>query len=334
MRTVTAALRFGVLGCAEIAWRRTLPSLVSCEDARLVVVASRDADKAARFASRFGCEAAHGYESVLERDDVDAVYLPLPTGLHREWCAKALRAGKHVLVEKPVAVDHQEALELATLAERHGVALLENRGFAHHTQHDAVRKLVADGVIGELRGFTSTMGIPPPPRHDVRHRADLGGGALLDVGYYPVSAAQLFVHQDLRVLGAHLVRDDETGVDVSGEALLVSPNGVPAHLSFGMRHAYRTHYELWGSKGRIVLERPFSAPDHWQPVVRLERQDRSEQLTLPPCAQFTALFRAFATAVRSDPAHRAAHLDPSVRAAALLTAIRDHSTSTGTGDLR
>ena len=331
---MTAPVRFGVLGCADIAWRRTLPSMVACPDVDLVAVASRDADKAARFAERFGGEAVHGYEAVLEREDVDAVYLPLPTGLHREWCARALRAGKHVLVEKPMAVDHQEALELAALADKHGVVLLENRGFAHHTQHDAVRKLVADGVIGELRAFTSSMGIPPPPRGDVRYRADLGGGSLLDVGFYPAAAAQLFVHPDLEVLGARLEHDDEVGVDVSGEALVVSPDGVSAHLSFGMRHAYRTHYELWGSEGRLVLERPFSAPDHWLPVLRVERQDRAERLTLPPCAQFTAQFRSFAAAVRADPAHRAAQLEPSVRAAALLSAIRDRSTSTGTGGPR
>ncbi|CAM3350654.1 Gfo/Idh/MocA family protein [Kibdelosporangium persicum] len=321
MTTVTNPVRFGVLGCADVAWRRTLPAFAESATATVTAVASRDKDKARRFADRFECETVLGYDALLDRSDIEAVYIPLPTGLHHEWCAKALRAGKHVLAEKPLATTHQQAAELAGLARETGLCLMENRMFVQHTQHDAVRKLVANGELGELRVFNSTMAFPPLSAQDVRYRPDLGGGALLDAGFYPLHAAMLFLAEPLEVLGANLRRDPVSGVDVRGSVLLRAGDGVTAHLTFGFEHSYRSHYELWGSRGRLTLERAFTPPPDFQPVIRVERQDGTEQITLPPSHQYRDTIDAFTTAVR-DGVPLDAHLETAVRGAALMDAVR------------
>jgi dTDP-3,4-didehydro-2,6-dideoxy-alpha-D-glucose 3-reductase len=291
------AVRIGVLGCADIAWRRVLPAIVAEPRIRLVAVASRDAAKARRFTERFGGEPVAGYEPLLDRGDLDAVYIPLPTGLHARWAVRALRRGLHVLVEKPLATSRAEAAVMLDTARAADRRLMENFMFLHHGQHQEVRRLVAAGEIGELRSFSCAFGIPPLPAGNVRHRADLGGGSLLDVGVYPLRAARLMLGPDLDPVGAVLRTDPELGVDVAGHVLLTTPTGVTAELSFGFEHAYRSSYALWGSAGRIVLDRAFTPPPTLRPVLRLEKQDLVQEFTLAADDQYGAVVRSFAAAV-------------------------------------
>jgi NDP-hexose-3-ketoreductase len=318
---VAAPIRVGVLGCADIAWRRTLPAFAESTTATVVAVASRDPLKAERFAARFGCAAVTGYSALLDREDVDAVYLPLPTGLHVHWAAEALRAGKHVLAEKPLATTAKEATELIALAGQRDLRLMENRMFACHTQHNAVRELVSNGELGELRTLHATMAIPRLPDGDPRYRADLGGGALLDVGYYPLHAALLLLSEPVEVLGADLYWHPEHNVDVRGAVLLRDGNGVTAHLTFGFEHSYRTAYELVGSAGRLVLERAFTPPPSWSPVLRIETPNRVEHRVLSPSHQFLSSIDTFATAV-NDGKPLDEHLWTTVRGLELIDAVR------------
>lgn len=290
-------VRVGVLGCADIAWRRVLPAITAEPRTRLVAVAGRDAAKARRFTDRFGGEPVEGYERLLDRTDLDAVYIPLPTGLHARWAVEALRRGLHVLVEKPMATSRAEAAAMLDAARAAGRCLMENLMFLHHGQHEEIRRLVAAGEIGELRSFNGSFGIPPLPTGNVRHRADLGGGSLLDVGVYPLRAARLLLGPELDPVGAVLRIDPALGVDVAGHVLLTTPGGVTAELSFGFEHAYRCSYALWGGTGRIVLDRAFTPPPTLRPVVRLEQQDLVREFTLPAEDQFAAVVRSFAAAV-------------------------------------
>src|SRR5215212_9491250 len=146
-----SVLRMGVLGCASIAIRRVLPALTEAEGIELTAVASRDPAKARQVAHRFGCAAAGGYDELLDRPDLDAVYIPLPTGLHAHWARRALAAGKHVLSEKPLTCDHATAVSLVEQASKAGLWLMENFMFLHHRQHEEVRTLVAEGRIGAPR---------------------------------------------------------------------------------------------------------------------------------------------------------------------------------------
>ncbi|MGH3900521.1 MAG: Gfo/Idh/MocA family protein [Pseudonocardiaceae bacterium] len=317
-------VRFGVLGCASIAWRRTLPAMVEADRARLIAVASRRADKARRFGEHFGCAWVCGYEELLNRDDIDAIYIALPAALHTPWAARALRAGKHVLVEKPLAGTGREARSLVDLAGKVDRRLMENRMFAYHQQHRAVDELVADGAIGELRAFCSAMAIPPLPDDDIRYRADLGGGALLDAGFYPVHAALRFLGPSLEVRGAQLFTGRQWSVETRGAALLCTADGVTAQVSFGFEHAYRSSYELWGDRGRISVARAFTPLPSWQPVLRIERQDRTEELTLPADHQFRNVIETFSRHAL-DGGGDAPDLDIAVGGLDLMDDIRDRA---------
>lgn len=293
-----APLRFGILGCADIAWRRTLPAMVDEPSVRVVAVASRDRDKAAAFADRFGGAAVTGYDDLLARDDVDAVYVPLPTGLHAEWVGHALASGRHVLSEKPLSTDHDSTRRLLDTAAAMGLLLWENLTFVHHTQHRVIRELVTAGDLGDVQNVTATFGIPPLPPADIRYRPELGGGALLDLGPYVAQTAVLHLGPDLEPLASSVRVDSDSGVDVSGDALLRSPSGVTAHLTYGFTHQYQSAYTIWGTRGRLVLERAYTPPPDWTPTIRIHRQGDVEERVLPAENQFGNSVRNFAEVVR------------------------------------
>ncbi|MBB4893964.1 putative dehydrogenase [Streptomyces olivoverticillatus] len=299
---MTPPLRFGVLGCAEFALRRMLPAMAQAEGVAITAVASRDGRKAKEAAARFGAAPVEGYEGLLERDDVDAVYVPLPAALHAEWVEKALLAGRHVLAEKPLTCDPARTAELLDLARERGLVLVENVLFVHHSQHTVVRNLVRDGAIGELRAFHAAFTVPAPAEGNIRLSRELGGGALWDVGIYPVRAAVHFLGDALEVVGAHLTTGAGREVDTAGAALLRAPGGVTAQLTFGMEHAYRNAYELHGSEGRITVERVFTPPADHHPLVRVETASGAEELRLDPDDQAVNALTAFAGAVRAGSA--------------------------------
>ncbi|GAA0322564.1 Gfo/Idh/MocA family oxidoreductase [Actinoallomurus spadix] len=318
-------IRVGVLGCADIAWRRTLPAMAASPLLTVAAHASRDPAKAGRFAERFGGEPLTCYRALLDRADIDAVYVPLPAALHAEWATRAVEAGKHVLVEKPLTTSHAATVRLLAAGRARGLVVQENLMFLHHPQHTAVQKMVDDGRIGELRAFTASMGIPRRAGEDIRLRSELGGGALLDVGVYPVRAAQLFLGPHLDVRGAALRHDASYGVDVGGAALLARADGVTAELSFGFGMSYRNMYALWGEDGRISLHRAFTPPDTWQPVIEIRHGDRTEQHVLPAAPQFTESLHHFARHVLTGTIPDA---DPMLRHAALMDAIRERAGTT------
>ncbi|MFF8405618.1 Gfo/Idh/MocA family protein [Streptomyces sp. NPDC014846] len=315
---MTDVVRIGVLGCADIAVRRMLPGFAAHPGTRIAAVASRDPAKARRTAARFGGRPVHGYAELLARDDVDAVYVPLPAALHADWTRAALDAGKHVLVEKPLAQDAATAAGLCARARAARLALVENVLFVHHPQHAAVRRLVADGAIGELRSLEAAFAVPAPGEDDIRYDPELGGGALADIGLYPVRAALHLLGGGLRVVGAHLSAGPGRRVETSGAALLRTPHGVTAQLQFGMAHAYRSEYRLWGSEGSVRVQRAFTPPADHVPDVVLVRDGRTERIRLDPFDQVAAAVSAFAAAVREA----AAPDDDMIAQAALLDAVR------------
>ena len=313
----------GVIGCADIAVRRALPAIRE-SPFDLVAVASRSQEKAKGVATAYGCEAVAGYDRLLELPGVDAVYVPLPNSEHAEWARRALSAGKHVLIEKPAVPSEETARALVALAEERGLLVMENFAFLRHPQHDRARALLADGAIGELRAYNGVFGIPPTDPRGIKYQAELGGGALWEVGCYPVRAAQEYLGPPTQVLGAGLRFDPELGVDVSGVALLRDADGVTANCSFGLSHGYRSTYDLWGSEGRLTLEWAFTPSREARPVLRLEQKDRETRILAPASDQFLGVFTAFHDAVR-DPAARPAHHHELVRQAGLMARIRAHA---------
>ncbi|MFI8204977.1 Gfo/Idh/MocA family protein [Streptomyces sp. NPDC085937] len=318
---MSAPVRIGVLGCADIAVRRMLPAFTASPDVEVAAVASRDRGRAEGTAGRFGCRPVHGYAELLDRDDVQAVYVPLPAALHAHWVEAALEAGKHVLAEKPLTTDPDTTERLLELAGKQGVALMENVMFLHHPRHEAVRRLVADGRIGEPKSLHAAFTIPPLPDSDIRYDPGLGGGALADVGLYPLRAALHFLGPELEVIGARLAQGPGRRVETSGAALLGTPDGVTAHVTFGMEHAYLSRYELWGSEGRITVDRAFTPPADFVPLVGLHTSAGTEEIRLTPADQVAATVAAFVASVRAGHAPGA----DTLRQAVLLDAVRHRS---------
>ncbi|WP_338597826.1 Gfo/Idh/MocA family oxidoreductase [Saccharopolyspora sp. SCSIO 74807] len=317
-------VRLGVLGCSAIARRRSLPAAAEVPELVTTAVASRTREKAERFAAEFGATATD-YESLVSDPDIDAIYLSLPNSLHHEWTRRALDAGKHVLCEKPLTGSAAATRELTALADEKRLVLRENFAFLHHPVHDHVRRLLDQGRIGPLRTFTATFGIPPLPGEDIRYSAELGGGALLDVGVYPLRAALLLLGPSLSLVGATLRMDASSDVDVAGNVLLTADSGVFANLEFGFEHSYRARYALWGGTAWLGLDRAFTPPPQHQPVLRIEEQDHAEEIVLPPAHQFRTSLGSFAQAVQQRTPEEKRWVAAADALAALVDEVRERA---------
>lgn len=331
---MTGVLRLGVLGTSEFARRRVLPAVEASPRLELAAVASRRGERVAEVVARFGGRPATGYDDVLADPEVDAVYVPLPCELHDVWARAALRAGKHVLVEKPLAATGPRADELLAEAARAGRVLRENTIFLHHPAHAAVRAMVDAGRLGPLRAFSAAFAVPPLPADDIRYDAALAGGALRDVGMYPLRGARLFLGAGLEVTGATLRHDPVRAVDVAGQVLLASPAGVLADLTFGFEHTYGARYTLWGETARLTLDRAWTPPATHRPVVRVEEQDRVEEITLPAADQVARCLEEFAAAATTGDPAAAPDVDPAVGAevAHLIDTVERRAVRVPVGD--
>lgn len=251
---ITAPLRLGVLGCATIA-HKFCRDVAASPSVRVVAVASRRADKAADFARTHGLARWHAdYEALLADPGVDAVYLPLPNSLHAPWAIRAAEAGKHVLCEKPLALNLAEAQAMFAAAQAHGVQLVEAYPYAFQPQHQRLMALLAEGAIGELRSVQACFGFMLPPSPDnIRLKPELGGGALLDAGSYVLSLIREAMGQaPTRVLADASWAPG--GVDISLMATLHYADGRRAQLSCAMDTANHRRATLVGTAGTLETE--------------------------------------------------------------------------------
>lgn len=288
-------LRFGVIGCGRIATRSMIPALIASEHAELVAVASRSQDKAESTAATFGCEGVAGYANLLARDDLDAVYIALPIGLHAEWTLAAARAGLHVLCEKSLAGTLTECEQMVQACEDGGVALLEAFAYRFHPNHARVAEAIASGVIGDAIQVRTCFGFPPldsPHRYDVA----LGGGALNDAGAYCVHASRMVFGAEPLAISATLDSGDQP-VDIHGAALFDFGQGRSAVLGFGFDNMYRNTYEVWGTLGVLSLTRAFSNPPSLAGSMVITRQDGVQEHSLPPADHFVCQVDAFCAGV-------------------------------------
>jgi len=265
----------------------------------LICVASRTKEKAEEVAGEFDCEAVAGYEALLDRGDIDAVYMPLPTGLHEEWCTKALEAGKHLLVEKSFASDYASAERMLALARENNCLVFENFQFQTHRQWPVIKSHMTSGELGDVHLVRSTFGFPPLPKDNFRWDKELGGGALLDAGAYMTKVSQLLLGTGLEVLGASLTIDPETGVEMYGEAMFRNDAGQVAQVAFGFDYFYQCRVELLGTKGKLSTNRVFTAPSGFEPTLLIEKQDGAEEIKLPEDNHYLNMWDWFASEIRT-----------------------------------
>ena len=253
-------IRWGVLGVAKIATAKVIPAMQRSEWSEVTAIASRDLEKARESASSLGLPKAYGsYEELLSDPDVDAIYNPLPNHMHVPWSIRAAEAGKHVLCEKPIGLSSAECLELMEVRDRTHVQISEAFMVRTHPQWLRTRDIVRSGQIGEIRSILAAFSYFNRDPQNIRNIREWGGGALMDIGCYPIQISRfLFEREPLRVCGA-FERDPDMEVD-----RLIS--GV---LDFGSGHSVFTcstqmtpyqRVQVLGTKGRIEIEIPFNAP--------------------------------------------------------------------------
>ena len=254
MTTTHTPLRLGILGCANIA-KQFARDVSGCPSVSLDAVASRDLAKSQAFAQSFGIARAHGsYEALLADAAIDAIYLPLPNSLHSEWAIRAMQAGKHVLCEKPLALNLAEVTHMFEVARQQGVMLLEAYPYWFQPQTRDLLAYVQPEKIGEVRSVHASFGFTVGNMDtNIRMKPDLGGGALLDAGSYPLSLIRLVMGCAPSHVSAHATWAD-SGVDISMMATLLYADGRRAQLSCAMNTANHRRATIVGSHGTVETE--------------------------------------------------------------------------------
>jgi predicted dehydrogenase len=319
-------VRWGIISTANIARGQFLPGLRAAGGVP-AAVAGRDLGRAQAWAEQHGVDrAVAGYQALIDDPDIDALYVPLPNSLHAGWTIKALRAGKPVLCEKPLCGTLAEAEQVLAVAGETGTLLWEAFVFPFHAQFAAVQKLLADGAIGELLEIQSGFHFMVRNPANIRLARDLDGGALNDVGCYPVRIAlELFGagHTDAwatAVWGGH-------DVDVDTQGSLGFPDGRRLLLTCGMRRAYDTFTRLLGTAGQIQLTNPFhpGRGDSYSVLTDGEPPRTLDAGAAEP--SFTGMIRHIQNVLRGGEAPRQLALDTSLASA---RALHDLHQSMGT----
>jgi predicted dehydrogenase len=257
---VTEPVRWGVIGCADIAVKKVIPAMLGSDLSQVTAIASRSAERATATAGSLGIPRAYGsYQELLDDPDLEAVYIPLPNHLHHAWAIAAAEAGKHVLCEKPLSTTSALAREMIEAAERSGVKLMEAFMYRLHPLWVEVRRLLADGAIGELLAVQSFFSYHNVDPDDIRNQVDAGGGALFDIGCYPVNVSRMLFESEPTEVMAMVRRDPAFGTDILTSVV----------LDFDGRHAVFTcstqleddqRVHIYGTEGRLLVEIPFNIP--------------------------------------------------------------------------
>jgi len=264
--TNQSVLRWGILGAARVN-ERLMPAIVEAKNAQLVAIASRRQGAAAEVLAKYAPQETDvlvldNPDELLNNPDIDAVYLPMANEEHTEWAIKAIEQGKHVLIEKPMALSLADIETIETAATKHNVVVMEGFMYVFHPQHDAVHQLIDSGVIGEVRTVRTCFSFPMKPARLYRITRDIeqGGGAMWDIGPYAIHTARKWFESDpLSVVS--VAKLNEHGADVSLSGVLDYGDGRFAHFDMSFERARRSEYEIIGTLGGVKCETVWNNPD-------------------------------------------------------------------------
>lgn len=300
------SVRWGLLGAARIAVRHVLPSFASARHAVAAAIAARDPDRARSVAARFGIACAYGsYEELLADPTIDAVYIPLPNDLHLPWTLHALAAGKHVLCEKPLALDAQQAHTIAEAAKSSGRQVAEAYMIRFHPQWQRARARFAAADLGDARAVHAFFSYDNPPGDNLRNSRAHGGGGLYDIGGYALVAAQWFFDsRPERVIGL-FARDPAGGVDRLTSGIAEFSGGRQLAFSVSTVLPRMQSVVVYGTRGRLTIETPFN-PATDRPTRLLADDARDLYATglaveeVPAADQYALQLDAFSAAILAD----------------------------------
>lgn len=318
-------VRWGVLGVANIAVRKVIPAMQRGEQASVIAIASRDGSRARAAARALGIPKAYGsYEELLADPDVEAVYNPLPNHLHVPWSIRAAEAGKHVLCEKPVALDVAGVRQLIAARDANGVKIGEAFMVRTNLQWLATRDLVRAGRIGKLRAAQAFFSYFLADPDNIRNIAAMGGGGLMDIGCYPVNTSRFVFGEEPTCVVGVMDRDPQMKIDRLTSAILEFPSGQCTFTCSTQLVPYqRMHF--FGTEGRIEVEIPFNAPNDRPCRIIIDAGgaagENIEAREFPVCDQYTLQGEQFSRAVRGLDDDVAVPLEDGIRNMAVIEAL-------------
>ena len=290
-------LNWGVLCTSLVGRLAVIPAIQRSANGRVLAIASRNLEKASQAAAEFDIPRAYGaYQELLDDPHVQAVYIPLPNSLHREWTVRAAAAGKQVLCEKPLALNAAEADEMIAACEGHGVQLMEAFMYRFHPRSIAVKELIESGAIGPIQLVRAAFAFLHRDPSDYRFKPEMGGGALLDVGGYAVSAARWLIGAEPIEVQATAYYGPESGVDETLGGLLRFPGGEIGVVTCSFRTALRQNYEVVGRDGVIEVSLAFVPEGEEAPLVLIRGAD-VETVRFPKTDQYQLMVEHFADCV-------------------------------------
>ncbi|SIS42690.1 Gfo/Idh/MocA family protein [Salimicrobium flavidum] len=255
-------IRWGIIGTAGIAQQQLIPTMIRARNAEVTAIATgSDIDNARQLADYFEVEKAYdSYENLLDDPDVDAVYIPLPNHLHKEWTIKAARKGKHILCEKPLGLTLEEASEMKKAADEEKVLLMEAFMYYFHPQHERVKEIVTSGEIGEVRYMRASHSflLPEEKREtNIRAAKEKGGGSIYDLGCYAIHVIRNVLEDEPETVFVHGTEDEKRGIESSSIGYFTFTDGKKAVMESSFDMTNRNEYEIIGTEGRVFVPRAF-----------------------------------------------------------------------------
>jgi predicted dehydrogenase len=292
---------WGILSTAKIGIEKVIPAMQKGKYSQINAIASRSIEKAQKAAQRLGIPKAYGsYEQLIEDPEIEAVYNPLPNHLHVEWTIRSLKAGKHVLCEKPIGLNFKQADHLKKeMKQFPRLKVMEAFMYRFHPQWPAVKKLVNEGAIGELKNIHSIFSYYNDNPEDIRNQPEIGGGGLLDIGCYCISISRyLFNSEPIRVCGT-IERDPKMKTDRLTSAVLEFEKGTSTFTCSTQLIDHR-HVELFGTGGRIEMVTPFVPSPETRAKIIHQAGSKTNEILFDPCNQYTIQGDQFSLAVLND----------------------------------
>ena len=291
-------IKFGVIGCSEIANSSTIPAILESQEAELEFIGSRTNSKAKKFAKKFGCKKYGSYEEVLKNYEVDVVYISVPIGLHEKWSILASKAGKHILCEKSISDSFKSAKKMVLESKKHNVRIMEGFMFRFHPSIENVVNFLNEKIIGEVFSFQSRYGFPKISKKNIRYQKKLGGGILNDAGCYPICATRILFNEEPESVYCELNMNEKYNIDEFANISLSFKTGKISNMSLGYGLLYQSVYEVWGSKGILSLTRAYNIPPDMSASLKINTTKNIE-IKIKPTNHFKLMIDSFSKEIQN-----------------------------------
>ena len=291
-------MKFAIVGCGNIAQRSAIPALINSGLSSISVCIDINPQRGKEIFEKFSLPFETSLQEAYNKYIFDAVYISTPNASHKEIILSAAINGKHVICQKSIVTDLEEAIDVINICRQYNIGLYEGFMYQFHTQHEFVKNLILNGEIGTPFHFQAWFGFPPISPQDFRYEKSFGGGAILDAGAYTIHSARHFFNCE--PISIHSILEKEGHeVEVRGSAMLDFGKSRTAHLVFGFNNMYQNKYIIWGTQGVITLDRAFAIPPDVESILTLEKQGLKKEYIMQPCNHFIEEIRYFIKNINS-----------------------------------